>query len=427
MSSTLSPIFDRSNRDRIPAIRCRLANNIALFRLHRRPGTVILLLGLLAACAPQRAIEAINVLGDISAGHGASRLKAITPRPERRTIRSVPPERTLGDLYWPGERTKAALVLVPGAVADGRNDPRLIAFAHTFARAGFAVLVPEISGLNAQHLSAEHARPIGQAIQALADCAGSTKEPGSIGIAAISYAGGPTLLAALHPTTGALIHFALIIGGYFDTEAMITFATTGYFRNGPDTPWEYREPNAYGKWLFVQDNAPRLSDPADQTALAEIAARKLEHLSADIADLRGDLGHEGRVVMALLDNRDPDRASSLIDALPVAIRAELEALDLKRRDLSRLPFELLLVHGRDDPIIPSTESEALAAAVPDDRTSLYIVNSLAHVELGPAGLIDGMKLLRAVYRLLALRDALPAPVKAACLDSLQVEASASMR
>ncbi|MDH3663031.1 MAG: hypothetical protein OEU92_23915, partial [Alphaproteobacteria bacterium] len=221
--------------------------------------------------------------------------------------------------------------------------------------------------------------------------------------------------------------FALVIGGYFDTEAMITFATTGYFRNSPDAPWQYRKPNAYGKWLFVQDNASRLSDPVDRRVLAEIAARKREHPNADIADLRGDLGHEGRAVMALLDNRDPDRASSLVNGLPAAIRTELEALDLKRQNLSRLPFELLLVHGRDDPIIPSTESEALAAAAPVDLSSLYIVDSLAHVELGPAGLIDGIKLLRAVYRLLTLRDALPAPVKAACFDSIQAEASASVR
>ena len=388
-----------------------------------RLATILILLGILAACAPQRTIEAIKVLGDISAGERASRLKATTLSPERRTIRSVSSGRILGDLYWPGDEAEAALILVPGAVEDGKNDPRLIAFVNSFARAQFAVLVPEISGLNAQHLSAEHAQPIAQAIQGLAACTASTNESGSIGIAAISYAGGPALLAALHPATGVRIRFALIIGGYFDTEAMITYATTGYFRRGPDTPWQYREPNVYGKWLFVQDNAPRLSDPEDQRTLAEIAVRKLKQSKADITDLRADLGHEARAVMALLDNRDPDQVHKLIQNLPATIQAELAALDLKRQDLSQLPFDLLLIHGRDDPIIPSPESAALAAAGPDEQTSLHIVDSLAHVELGPAGLIDGIKLLRAVHRLLTLRDALPAPDKAACFESLQAEAS----
>ena len=177
-------------------------------RLHRRLAIILTLLGLLSACSPQRTIEAIKVLGDISAGEGASRLKATTPSPERRTIRSVSSGRIRGDLYWPGDEAKAALVLVPGAVADGKNDRRLIAFANSFARARFAVLVPEISGLNAQHLSAGHAQPIAQAIQALAACTASTNESGSIGVAAISYAGGPALLAALHPATGAHIRVA---------------------------------------------------------------------------------------------------------------------------------------------------------------------------------------------------------------------------
>jgi hypothetical protein len=206
----------------------------------RRPcrhGTIFLLLGVLAACSPQRTIEAIRVLGDISAGEGESRLKATTLSPERRIIRNISSGRVLGDLYWPGDDAKAALVLVPGAVKEGRDDPRLIAFANSFARARFAVLVPEISGLNAQHLSAGHAQPIGEAIHSLAACTELASESGSIGVAAISYAGGPALLAALNPATGARIRFALIIGGYFNAEAMITFATTGYFRRGPDAPW----------------------------------------------------------------------------------------------------------------------------------------------------------------------------------------------
>ena len=114
--------------------------------------------------------------------------------------------------------------------------------------------------------------------------------------------------------------------------------------------------------------------------------------------------------MALLDNADPERVPALIAALPATIRADLRALDLARRDLSTLPFELILVHGRDDPIIPASESRALAAAAPADQVSLHIVDRLGHVELSPGGLLDGIGLWRAVYRLLAQRDAAPAPL-----------------
>ncbi len=198
---------------------------------------------------------------------------------------------------------------------------------------------------------------------------------------------------------------------------MLTFFTTGYYREAPRRPWRRGAPNAYGKWLLVQANAARLADPADRRGLAAIAGRKLADPAADIADLRPTLDAEGRAVMALLDNTDPERVPALVEALPASIRADLRALDLARRDLSKLRFELILVHGRDDPIIPASESRALAAAAPAGQASLHIVDSLGHVELGPGGLLDGIGLWRAVYRLLAERDAAPAPLASRCLPA----------
>ncbi|MEE8623188.1 MAG: alpha/beta hydrolase, partial [Alphaproteobacteria bacterium] len=86
---------------------------------------------------------------------------------------------------------------------------------------------------------------------------------------------------------------------------------------------------------------------------------------------------------------------------------DMAALDLKKQDFSKLAARLILVHGRDDAIIPYSESEALAAVAP--RADLYVVDSLAHVDLGLGGLVDTIVLWRAVYRLLAERDAAPPP------------------
>jgi hypothetical protein len=374
----------------------------------------LLAVAALAACSPPRALEAARVLADVAAGSGPSALKARTPEPARQAIAGPDADPLQGDLYWPGEDAVAVLVLVPGAVRQGKDDPRLVAFATTFARARFAVLVPEIPNLRTRHLGPEDAGPIGAAIRYLGNCLAPAARPGSVGVVAISYAAGPALVAALAPANRDLVAFVTAIGGYYDVEAVLTFFTTGYYREGPDAPWRHRAANAYGKWLFVGANAARLAGPQDRLALAEIADRKLDDLDADIADLRARLGPEGRAVMALLDNRDPDRVPALIDALPAPIRADLEALDLERRDLSQLPFDLILLHGRDDPIIPSTESQALAAAVPDGRASLYVLDRLAHIDLSPGGLLDSLGLWRAMYQVMARRDALPAPDPARC-------------
>ncbi len=407
-----APVAGSQDVDRSPQCRGGRATNRrlgALIGLH-----LLLAIGL-GACSPPRAIEAAHLLADLGAGPGE--LARTGPQPRRLIIASPQPGAVFGDLYWPADRTGAALVLVPGAVPEGRDDPRLVAFAETLARARFAVLVPEIASLRVLHVSPHDADSIARAIEQLASCFPPAEEP-AVGLVAISYAAGPALLAALRPDTGDLVRFVVAIGGYYDLEAVVTYFTTGYYRAGPGEPWRYRAPNAYGKWVFVRANAVRLDDPADRALLAEMAARKLDDPDADIADLRPGLGPEGRAVMALLDNRDPDRAAGLIAALPQPVLADLKALDLKRQDLSRMRARLILVHGHDDPIIPSTESRALAAAAPDDQASLYLVDSLAHVELGLAGLIDDLRLWRAVYQLLSERDEAPAPDRDRCLRHL---------
>src|SRR5690606_33466513 len=101
------------------------------------------------------------------------------------------------------------------------------------ARARFAVLVPEIPNLRTQRLSPDDARPVAAAIRHLARCI-EPEQDHSIGLAAISYAAGPALLAALAPSARERIAFVFVVGGYYDVEAVLTFFTTGWFRAGPD-------------------------------------------------------------------------------------------------------------------------------------------------------------------------------------------------
>jgi pimeloyl-ACP methyl ester carboxylesterase len=377
-----------------------------IVRVVPRLALVLAALAALSACSPTRTIEAAGVLVDLSRP-GSAEEPGIAP-----TAITFPPGSgvTVADLYWPAD-AEAALVLVPGVVPEGKDHPGLVDLAQTLARARFAVLVPDIANLRAQKVSPEDAGSIAAAIAWLAGCV-PQGDGAPIGLMAISYAVGPAVLAALRPGIDEDVRFLVAIGGYYDLEAVVTFFTTGFYRTGPDQPWQRGTPNAYGKWVFVAANAERLDDPSDRAALAAMAERKLRDLDADVGDLEAGLGPQGQAVTALLDNRDPDRVPALIQKLPEAVRSDLAALDLAEQDLSQLQARLLLVHGRDDPIIPSTESAALAAAAPD--AALYLVGSLSHVELGPAGLVDGFKLWRAIYWLLSERDTAPAPDRAAC-------------
>src|SRR5687767_6935065 len=114
-------------------------------RLGKAPFTLLCLLAL-TGCALSRNYEAALALADVAAGTGPSRLKEITAEPRRSEVMFRQGQRDYSaDLYLPvGEEVKAAIVLVPGAVPEGKDDERLVAFAKTLARLRFAVLAPEL-------------------------------------------------------------------------------------------------------------------------------------------------------------------------------------------------------------------------------------------------------------------------------------------
>ena len=367
--------------------------------------TLFVLLSL-TACSLSRSWDAWLVLQDVAAGEGTSALKRSSLPPAREPIRyTVEKRRRAGDLYRPTDAGAVApLVLVPGAAPRGKDDPRLVAFANTLARARFLVLVPEIENLRELKVDPADAVAVADAVRHLAAMREAPQQA-SVGIAAISYAVGPAVLAALDPDAAAHVRYIVAVGGYYDIERVVTFFTTGFHRDLPGDPWRHREPNAYGKWVFARSNAERMDDLRDRTLIAAMAERKIAKLDAEVDDLAAELGEEGRAVYELLSNRDPERVAALISRLPSAIRESMTALDLARQNLSRLSARLILVHGRDDAIIPFTESRAIERTVPPGMAELYVADSLAHVDLGPTGLLDGITLLQAAYSLLSERDA----------------------
>ncbi|MGH7267950.1 MAG: alpha/beta hydrolase family protein, partial [Candidatus Rokuibacteriota bacterium] len=110
-------------------------------------------------------------------------------------------------------------------------------------------------------------------------------------------------------------------------------------------------------------------------------------------------GAEARAVVALLENRDPALVDALIAALPRPTQALLDAVS-PIHVVARLRPRLLLVHGRDDPAVPYTESQRLAAAADPARPRLVLVDLVAHVEGRTAAwrqAWDVLKLWTAVY------------------------------
>lgn len=351
---------------------------------------------ILAGCS-DRSREAAALLSDIAAGEGPSELKRDTPAPERRPIAYAGGS---GDLYISPDGAVAALVLVPGLARSGKDDPRLVAFANSLARVRFAVLVPDVASLRALKVRPADIETVADAALWLSDQ--ETLTGGRpVGIVAISYAAGPALLAATTPRARDRVGFVVSVGGYHDIIKVVRFFTTGAFRL--DGEWRYAEPNAYGKWVFVKSNAERLESLDDRARLAAIADAKLDDPAVDITALALNLGAEGKSVLALADNTDKDRVEALVAETPRAIRDDMAALDPAAAPLEAASARLILIHGRDDTIIPYSESVDLAHRLSGDRTSLYLIDGLWHVDTD-FSLYDRWVLWDAAIELLELRD-----------------------
>jgi pimeloyl-ACP methyl ester carboxylesterase len=228
--------------------------------------------------------------------------------------------------------------------------------------------------------------------------------PGQAGIAGISYGAGPVLLAGLEPDIREQLGFIITLGGYYDLRSVVTFFTTGHYRQEETDAWRRLDVPPAAARVFTLSNLGLLEAPEDRRRIRA----HLMDLAAGRSDAAppADLAPDAQALVALLHNDDPARVPALIEALSPQIRTELAGLDPAAHDLGALRARVLLIHGRADTIIPYTESLALArhlkAVLPPDQVDLFLIDGFAHVDfrVGPQ---DVPELRRAAETLLGQR------------------------
>ena len=346
----------------------------------------------------------VLVLQDMVAADGPSMLKDRSDTPVR-IARFV----TLGDgripvdTYVEADGAWGDLILVPGFSPKGKDDTRLSALAMTFARAGFEVHVPDLPGSRSLMVSIADVEALVATVEQRVARDGLRRP---LGLAAVSYAVGPALAAAADPRIADRVDYVVALGGYYDAAKVITYLTTGAYREGGAAAWSWGQGNRRAGWIFMAANAGRWPDVSERSVLLEIARQKADAPDRELANLDNYLGADAQALVAVFDNRDPDRVPALLAALPPDILEPLVALSPSKQDLGSLAGELILVHGLDDAVVPPSESLDLAASVPD--SDLYLVSSFTHVDPDLADWLGYATMVRAVDEILS-RGLQPAP------------------
>jgi hypothetical protein len=226
----------------------------------------------------------------------------------------------------------ASLVLVHGVTPAGKDDPQVRAAAVLLGRLGFDVAVPTVTGLAQGRLRPDDVTPVVASIAAL-------RPP--VAMIGVSVGAGPALLAAADARVRDRVRIVLSLGGYASAPHLVRFYLTGAHAWGASRGRVRHDPALVRH--FVAANADLLG------------------LSAEVAAALAP----GRLA-ALVDRPPPPLADLLTALSPAAVAPHIRA-------------RLVLVHGRDDPAVPYTESLRLAAARAHD-TTLILVDSLHHVE-----------------------------------------------
>lgn len=326
---------------------------------------------------------AFRILDGLRRPGPESWLRHATPAPERSTIALEGAGlRLAADLYRPARGAYGVpLILAPGLVEAGKDDPRVPPFAELLARAGFPVVVPDLPSFRTLRAHPDNVRDLAAALDAVIarpDLAPHARA----GLFGISYAGSIALLVALDPARATRVPFVAAVGAYADLDTALCFLATGRTTHRGRT--RVVKPGPYGQLVFLKTCEEFLAVPGDRRVLEEMATRRLGDAGARLADLADSLSPQGRVIYDLFETAAPEDVPRLVERLPPGLRRRMVELSPGRRSFAPLRARLFLVHDRDDGTFPVSEAYRLSAlARPHQPVRMVVLNALRHVEPQP--------------------------------------------
>jgi len=297
-------------------------------------------------------------------------------------------------VYVPLVRPRQTVLLVSGLHPAGIDEPRLVFLARQLAAADIVVATPDIPELSRYEITPV----LTDRIERLALWLSSDSQlapTGRIGLMGISFSGGLAVVVAGRPALRGRLLYVFSFGGHDDLPRVLE-----YFCAAGSTP----PPHDYGVAVVLLNVASELVPPEQVDPLRSAIRR---FLWASYLD-RVDKQKADREFAALREQVRtlPEPAATLLDAVNrrdvatlgqrlrphVARYVEPAALSPARSPAPSAP--VFLLHGRGDRVIPTSESENLAArlrqAVP---VRLLVTDLISHAEADqPPHVLDVLKL-----------------------------------
>lgn len=294
-------------------------------------------------------------------------------------------------LYTPvAPKNAPAIIVLHGVHHLGIDEPRLENFATAMAACGIQVLTPELPDIKDYQVGSNSIATIGESSEWL------TREDGGrpVGVLGLSFSGGLSLLAAADPSYQKEIRFVMAVGSQDEMSRVAAYYRTGEDLR-PDGTEQTLAPHEYGPLVLEYEHVGEFVPAQDVTAIrAVLRAHLYEDATAE------------HVALASLNSKQAAEAKALMDMTLPATRTALERVDERHADdmaavsphgrLATLKTPVYLLHGAGDNIIPSAETEWMAAELPKRSLKAVLISPvLSHLDLDGAAptMADQLKLV----------------------------------
>ena len=278
-----------------------------------------------------------------------------------------------------GPKKAPAIIVLHGVHHLGIDEPRLENFATAMAACGVEVLTPELPDIKDYQVGANSIATIGESAEWL------THEDGGrpVGVLGLSFSGGLSLLAAADPSYQKDIRFVMAVGSQDEMSRVATYYRTGEDVR-PDGTEEALVPHEYGPLVLEYEHVGEFVPAQD---VAPIRAVLRAHLYEDAMAEHEALGR--------LSAAQSAEAKALMNTSLSSTRTALERADERHADdmaavsphgrLATLKTPVFLLHGAGDNIIPSAETEWMAAELPKRSLKAVLISPvLSHLDLDGA-------------------------------------------
>jgi dienelactone hydrolase len=320
-------------------------------------------------------------------------------------------------VYEPA-RSRRATLLVSGLHPSGIDEPRLVRLARQLSASGLTVVTPDIPELSRFEITPGITDAIEQAAGWLASASGLAADRHTA-MMGISFSGGLSIVAAGRSSLGDRVSYVLSFGGHDDLSRVLRYLCTGTepypqqavrltaggTANSESMRSFVRVPHDYGVAVLLLGVAEHLV-PASQVEPLRSAMRRYLFASALDSNVDKDRAAVEFAQLRALQKKLPEPSASLLryvnDRDVVHLGARLlpyvsayggdPALSVSKSVKPAAP--VFLLHGADDNVIPSIESEYLAADLRGRAPVRLLVSGLiSHAEADrPAHVGDVLRL-----------------------------------